>query len=202
MPLDKRRQFQKLMADTSSKQIAKIYFESIRALARDATVAEQIYQKSKDAKVQLVAADCPDLLTHDPTPVQTFLRRVMFAMIELEKNLIVQRLADGRAKKHKAMESKVLDAKRKNKRLSFGDITQKGKAKSSGAHSALQEDGVLSVKQKNQMTKAIQDRKKGTFGWRVLQVKFGEILGIPIKSHERARRISQEFELHLKKRFR
>ena len=134
MPLDKRRQFQKLMADTSSKQIAKIYFESIRALARDATVAEQIYQKSKDAKVQLVAADCPDLLTHDPTPVQTFLRRVMFAMIELEKNLIVQRLANGRAKKHKAMESKVLDAKRKNKRLSFGDITQKGKAKSSGAN--------------------------------------------------------------------
>ena len=41
----------------------------------------------------------------------------MFAMIELEKNLIVQRLADGRAKKNKAMEAKVLEANRKNKRL-------------------------------------------------------------------------------------
>ena len=94
----------------------------------------------------------------------------------------------------------MLDAKIDNKRLSFGDITQKDKAKSFGAHSALQEVGVLSVTQKNQMTKSIQDRKNGTFGWRVLQGKFGEILGIPIKSHERARRISQE--LALKNRFR
>ena len=55
----------------------------------------------------MVPADAPDLLVHDPTPVQTFLRRVMFAMVELEKNLIVQRLAHGRAKKYDKMEQKI-----------------------------------------------------------------------------------------------
>jgi hypothetical protein len=31
----------------SNKQITKIYFESVRALSRDATVAEQMYQQSR-----------------------------------------------------------------------------------------------------------------------------------------------------------
>ena len=103
------------------------------------TAKHKDHQASRSQRFTLKASvlllpevQSPDLLTHDPTLVQTFLRR--------------------------AMEAKVLDAKRNNKRLSFGDITQKGKAKSFGAHSALQEVGV-SVTQKNQMTKAIQDRR-------------------------------------------
>ena len=31
LPMDKRKHFQKLMEDTSNKQITKIYFESVRA---------------------------------------------------------------------------------------------------------------------------------------------------------------------------
>ena len=34
LPIDKREHFQKLMEDTSNKQITKIYFESVRALSR------------------------------------------------------------------------------------------------------------------------------------------------------------------------
>ena len=196
LPMDKRKHFENLMQDTSNKQIRKIYFESVRALSRDATVAEHMYQKSKEAHVQMVPADAPDLLVHDPTPVQTFLRRVMFAMVELEKNLIVQRLAHGRAKKHEKMEQKVKKARKANKQLSYGDITQAGKPKSCGSNSALQIVGKLSYAQKNQMKKAIDDRHNGQFGWRVLQEKFTEILGINIKSHERARRIAAEFQLH------
>ena len=196
LPMDKRKHFENLMQDTSNKQIRNIYFESVRALSRDATVAEHMYQKSKEAHVQMVPADAPDLLVHDPTPVQTFLRRVMFAMVELEKNLIVQRLAHGRAKKHEKMEQKVKKARKANKQLSYGDITQAGKPKSCGSNSALQIVGKLSYAQKNQMKKAIDDRHNGQFGWRVLQEKFTEILGINIKSHERARRIAAEFQLH------
>ena len=32
----------------------------------------------------------------DPSPVQTILKRVVLAMLELEKNLVVYRLKDGR----------------------------------------------------------------------------------------------------------
>jgi hypothetical protein len=46
------------------------------------------------------------------------------------------------------------------------------------------------------MKTAINDHKNGQFGWRVLQAKFTEILGINIKSHERARRIAAEFNMH------
>lgn len=124
------------------------------------------------------------------------LRKVMFAMVELEKNLIVQRLAHGRAKKHEKMEQKVKQARKVNKQLAYGDITQAGKPKSCGSNSALQIVGKLSYAQKNHMKKAIDDRHSGQFGWRVLQEKFTEILGINLKSHERARRIAAEFKLH------
>lgn len=85
-----------------------------------------MYQKSKEAMVQMVPADAPDLLVHDPTPVQTFLRRVMFAMVELEKNLIVQRLAHGRAKKHDKVEQKIKKARKGNKPVAYSlvDPTQ------------------------------------------------------------------------------
>jgi len=102
-------------------------------------------------------------------------------MVELEKNLIIQRLAHGRAKKYEKMEQKIKKAKKVNQRLAYGDITQ---------------DGKLSYAQVNQMKTAINDHKNGQFGWRVLQAKFTEILGINIKSHERARRIAAEFNMH------
>ena len=39
--------------------------------------------------------DLPDLFVHHPSPVQTFTRRVILAMVELEKNLIANRPEDG-----------------------------------------------------------------------------------------------------------
>ena len=64
------------------------------------------------------------------------------------------------------------------------------------ASSAFQIVGKLSYTQRNQMRKAIKDHKDAQFGWRTLQAKFTEILGINIKSHEQARRIAAEFNLH------
>ena len=87
-------------------------------------------------------------------------------------------------------------ARKANKQLAYGDITQDGKPKSCGSKPALQIVGKLSHAQKNDMKKAIKDRQSGQFGWRVLQDKLTEILGINIKSHERARLIAAEFDLH------
>jgi DNA invertase Pin-like site-specific DNA recombinase len=89
-----------------------VYMESARALARKASVAEDIWLKSKDAGVQLEAADLPGLLKHNPTPAEGFMRRVMFAMYEFERDLIVARLANGlKQKLEKAQEDAAQAAK-------------------------------------------------------------------------------------------
>ena len=90
----------------------------------------------------------------------------MFAMVELEQHLIVQRLADGIAKKHEAMKNKVRTAKKTKTRLAYGDLTQKGRPKSCGAHSTLQDIGTLSSLQKQKIIKVIQEHKNGILGWR------------------------------------
>ena len=62
-------------------------------------------------------SDFPDLCVLDPNPVQTFIRHVMFAMTELETNLIVQRLQDGPQRKREQVEAPVADAQANNKKL-------------------------------------------------------------------------------------
>ena len=56
-----------------------VLVESARALARDADVGEQIYKAAKRAGTKLIASDMPTLLKNDPSPTETFLRRVMWA---------------------------------------------------------------------------------------------------------------------------
>lgn len=73
-----------------------VLVESARALARDADVGEQIYKAAKRAGTKLIASDMPTLLKNDPSPTETFLRRVMWAYFELERSLVVDRLAKGR----------------------------------------------------------------------------------------------------------
>ena len=88
-----------MLNKTNGKYIEKIYVESVRAISRDADVAEEMYKQAKDKGVQIVPSDIPELCVLDLNPVQTFMRRVMFAVTELEKNLIVQRLQDGQQQK-------------------------------------------------------------------------------------------------------
>ena len=84
-PLRKRKAFQNFLPRAADQGIHEIVVESSRAVARDANVDEEFFQKSKNMGVRLVPADLPDLFAPNPTPVQTFVRRVMFAMTELEK---------------------------------------------------------------------------------------------------------------------
>ncbi len=50
-------------------------------------VSEEAYQHSKKEGVQIVPADVPDPYEISPNPVQQFMRRVVFAVTELEKEL-------------------------------------------------------------------------------------------------------------------
>lgn len=71
-----------------------IYVESARAVARKATVAEDIYNFAKNHNVNIVPADIPKLFKHDCTPVEAFMRRIMCAVYEFDRDTIVHRLAD------------------------------------------------------------------------------------------------------------
>ena len=194
LPLDQRSQFTKLMDMGAADKLDKIYFESTRAIARDADVAEAAYKTSKHIGVQLVPADLPELCTLNPNAVQTFLRRVMFAMVELEKNLIVERLEDGRKRKANKVAKEIQDAKKKKRRPRLGLVALKGGPKSCGIASTLEAIGKLSQKKVKDLRQAIKDRDQGEFGWRTLQKKMSTILNINLGSHERARRVSIEFK--------
>ena len=58
-----------------------------------------MYELSKKTKkVQIVSMDMPELFQHEPTTGITFLRRVMLAPQEFERDIIVERLQHGRAR--------------------------------------------------------------------------------------------------------
>ena len=127
--------------------------------------------------IEFHCADAPGVFTHNPSPVQQFLRRVVLAMIELEKNLVVTRLADGRKKAQMVARQQVKIAKRQGK-LKVGMLTQKGAAKSSGPSSFLASYGEPTKLQKGKLKQAIMDRDNGIFGWRTLKDKINEIMDI------------------------
>ena len=55
--------------------------ESFRVIARDALVAEELYEVLKAEKVKIVPA-VPELFKHNPNPAQKFMRRVMLSCFE------------------------------------------------------------------------------------------------------------------------
>ena len=120
----------------------------------------------------------------------------MFAVTELEKNLIVQPLQDGQQKKKAEVVAVVTEAQEKGQKLKFGQLTQEGEPKSCGTKSTLQSLGSLSTQQRKKLDNAIKERDSGCIGWRKLQEKMSNILNIQIGSHETARRIADEFVLY------
>ena len=196
LPKDKRVKFNTLMKEAPAKEIHKIFFE-LRALSRDADVGEDMYKDSVRTGVEFNCRDCPGVFVHNPSPVQQFLRRVILAMIELERNLIVTRLAAGREAAHKAAVQQVKIAKRQGK-LKVGMLTQKGGAKSAGPSSFLAWYGEPTSHQKKQLKAVIKDRDDGVFGWRMLKEKINDIMGIELGSHETARRFAKECKLYFK----
>ena len=136
LPMDKRKAFTSFLAECSKSGIEEILVESTRAVARDASVAESLFQMSKSLGVKIVPADIPSLYEHSPNPAQKFLRRVMMAYTELEKDLTVQRLQAGLALKRQAVTKA-----RKTKQTKIGNKivfrNQRGHAKANGRMSIL-----------------------------------------------------------------
>ena len=78
---------------------------------------------SKENDVQIISVDMPELFAHNPSPSNAFLRRVMLAAQEFERDVIVERLQHGLAK-----------AKATSKRR-----TQSGGIKVQGSKSTLEQ---------------------------------------------------------------
>jgi DNA invertase Pin-like site-specific DNA recombinase len=174
LPLARRGEIMKLL---SNGRVEKIYVESCRALSRSAKVAEELFDHSVQKGVQTVPADLPDLFQHDQTPVQRYVRRVICATTELERDLTVQRLRDGIVRKMATTRAR----------------TQSGRPKVSGAKTLLDRlNPNRKVLQKLQVLCVQYKRSGGTFGLRSLARQLSHELRLPqVMGHETARRICQ-----------
>jgi DNA invertase Pin-like site-specific DNA recombinase len=154
----------------------KIYVESSRAVARSSTVAEKLFQTSVEHGVQIVPADLPDLYKHEATPVEKFVRRIVFATTELERDLIVQRLQDGIKRK--------MQTTRKR--------TQTGAPKVSGCASLL-EIAKPTSRALTQLRAIAARRQSGNYGLRAMARDMSVALDLPrTMGHETARRICSQ----------
>lgn len=108
----------------------------------------------------------------------------------------MSRLRDGRDRKRQESEAKVRAAQRHKALLPIGWLTQGGKVKTVGCKSTLFQYGPLSPAQKKKLRKAFAMKKAGAIGWRPLTQAINNILGLSLASHESARRLAAEFELH------
>ena len=197
LPLDKRKTFSKFLQDCGSAGINKVYVESSRAVARDATVAEAFFTLSKKIGVTIVPSDVPTLYQHNPNPVEKFLRRVMMSFTELEKDLTVQRLQSGLKAK---MDAAKKAAKSSKKPLLKGKPVlraQTGKTKVNGRLSILQKlqaaGKLTSVKKAALKRAATRFSSGGTLkGKGGLQARLKHILQLKVLGHETARRMAAE----------
>ena len=161
LPLAERTKLQKLL----SGEFDTVIVESQRALARGVHAAEEVYQTAKKNNVNILVNDMPTLYKLDATPAESFIRRVMAAVSEFERDTIVARLQAG-------LEAKRAITKRK---------TQTGEPKVQGRKALLESSGVLrscpSARcQLRQLNKAVKQHENGKFGWRPLAEKVQQIL--------------------------
>ena len=167
------------------ESVSAIYVESARAIARKTSIGEEIFEEAAKKGVKIICGDHPTLFKSPASPIESFIRKVMFAMNEMERDLLVQRLQSG------------LDAKRQ----SSDRVGQEGKVKVNGRLSLLEKLKPNDQQKKNMCCMAVQ-REQGKFGWRVLATKFSKVLKLKEDvSPETARRMSQELKhqwFHLK----
>lgn len=167
LALEQRKMLQKLLTGAPKQ----VFVESARAIARNALVGEQAYQLAKQHAVQIIPSDIPNLFTHFPTPGETFMRHVMLAVQELERDMIRERLTAGL---QKAMETST-------------KVTQKGRTKVNGCKSIL-EKCRPSTKTLNQMRAAAAKWNAGAMSCRSLRDAFKGALkkkGLGVMTAER-----------------
>lgn len=153
-----------------------LFVESVRALARNSMVAEQVYQESRKNNVKIVSKDYPALFAHNQTPTENFVRKMVCALQELDRDTVVWRLQQGQ----------------EHKRQTTAEKTQSGQPKVNGCKSYV-EHLAPSRAVKNKIIKLGKKRAAGEFGWRPLAEKITALLKLdkPL-THETARRIYQE----------
>ena len=152
LPLKKRTQLQQLL----SGEYDTVVVESARALSRSVETSEQIYNTAKENGVQIITSDLPDLFRVDGNPATNFMRRVMAAVTEFDRDVLVLRSQAG-----------LTAARRKTTRT-----TQRGQPKVQGRKSLIQQLKPTE-QQIKQLRNSFQKHQNGDFGWRPLgrQVK-------------------------------
>jgi DNA invertase Pin-like site-specific DNA recombinase len=175
LPLDQRTKLKELL---DGQHVTKVFVESARAIARNAMVAEQAWQLSRDNGVEIIAADLPQLFKHNPNPGETLMRRVMLAVQEFERDMIVLRLSHGLARKKPSSTRR----------------TQAGTVKVNGALSLL-EKCKPNKRQMAQMVKLTKMHDASEIGWRPLAERLSRALKLESDmAVETARRLKQELQ--------
>ena len=154
-PLESRKVLSALM----QQKDVKIFIENARAIARSAKVGEDIYEAAKKHNISIVPDDIPNLFALQPKPSEAFIRVIMLAVYQLERDLIVERLAHG-LQKAKQVSQK---------------ISQKGCKKVNGSKSWL-EKKPPSKKQLAKLRKIVKAKNNGKLTWREVQGEFRTIL--------------------------
>ena len=158
------------------KKNINLFVESVRALARSAAAAEQMYLTSKDNNVHIIPRDFPSLFTHTASPTESFVRKIICSLQELDRDVLVWRLAQGREHKKKTTRKR----------------TQTGRPKVCGCPSYLEEWKITDNIKKQ--VEALAKRREGG-GWRPLASKVSQLLKLDQTiSHETVRRMLHEIK--------
>ena len=179
-----RPKFKQLLQKCSREGIGHLLVENPRAVARSSDAAERLYELSKELGVTITPADLPGLYKHEQNPSERFLRRIMHAYTELEKDLTVNRLSSG-------LKAKLSKAKAAKKRGDQVPVNQQGNVKVNGRRGIL-ETSKLSSAKKKEFRRLCKDYSQGKVSSRALAVEMSRVLGRKKAiSHETARRIAQ-----------
>jgi len=177
LPAHERTEMLRLLNDGN---VSKVYVESVRAVARSAKAAEELWEHSVAKNVTIVPTDMPSLLTHTPTPVEKFLRRVVCAVTELERDVLVARLRDGVSRRLRTTRQ----------------VTQTGSPKVTGARTLLQKVKPTAATLRKLRVIAMKRAAPNSLGLRTLARSMSDALQLPrTMGHETARRLCRELDL-------
>ena len=155
VPICQRVKFLKLLDSATD-----IYVESARAISRKASQGEELYNIAKEKGVSIICSDFPKLFALQPSPIESFMRKLVLAMQELDRDVLVERMQAG------------LAAKKNNKGK---DTIRVPKGQWSQVYFTVAEAKFI---QSEKMISLSKKRSKGCFGWRSLATKFDAILKI------------------------
>lgn len=164
LPLQQRKKLMDLVSGTYSH----VFVESLRSLARKPGAIEELHQVAKKSGTSIIVGDAgPDVFNPNATPAQNFQRRVLAAVTEFERDVIVHRLASG------------LQQKRTQLQATTGKINVKVNGRKSYLEHALQNCGTDEKKKKvikKKLVTLCKLQQHGKVTWRQLAVKASKCL--------------------------